>query len=571
MKRNRTLLLSFVASLGLALAPAPAGAFPGLFAGKNSTPRYSNSTHVVVFKKGNVTAVTVMPDYQGPLDGFAWVMPVPADVKLDTVRTLRRDLVDHIDQISAPRFAEFWEMDPCEPGPAEQDWERNLKVDGPGFLDTGALPTGEGSKKVPKELLIPLDPEFRDSTYKLSLIPAGTDVAGWLTGKGYQLPEAAAKEAARYASQPFLAVEVDAKAIEIVGMDRAMLSPVRFVTSKDVTIPSTLGLSNLKDKQELVVYVIDPQSRYEVANYPNVFPPTNVLLDFKAKERIGELYAGIYDLVASKSPGAFVSEYAWSTKGCGQPCPNAPLSLAELITLGADEAEALVPKQELLPKPPEMTDEEKEAYKKLKPKEKKELDEQRKEVARRKALMARNEDYLLTRLHYRYGKAELPKDIELKPAGHVEGGIAVPKGPKGEASIEIKPSEKQSRLQTRFNNLHPSPSEVQCEKRERHRWGKAPRTHRGSRKIWVAQDMATKNRTLFKLPEVVHTALPALGLQPTAVPAVVTDAPPAPKPDPKAKEDKGGCALHSGPSNNAGASGWVLLAASLLRRRARRR
>jgi hypothetical protein len=166
------------------LAPAPAGAFPGLFAGKNSTPRYSNSTHVVVFKKGNVTAVTVMPDYQGPLDGFAWVMPVPADVKLDTVRTLRRDLVDHIDQISAPRFAEFWEMDPCEPGPAEQDWERNLKVDGPGFLDTGGLPTGEGSKKVPKELLIPLDPEFRDSTYKLSLIPAGTDVAGWLKARG---------------------------------------------------------------------------------------------------------------------------------------------------------------------------------------------------------------------------------------------------------------------------------------------------------------------------------------------------------------------------------------------------
>lgn len=575
MKRNRTLTVSFLAAAGFALLhAAPADAFPGLFVGKNDAPRYSHSTHVVVLKKGDVTALTVMPDYQGPLDQFAWIMPVPADVKLDEVRTLRRDIVDHIDQISAPRFAEFWEMDPCEPGPPEQDWERNLKVSGPGFLDDGMLAQPEGKKKVPPELLVPLDPEFRDSTYQLSLIPAGSDVGKWLAGKGYKLPEAAAKDVARYSDQQFLVVEVDSKTIEITGADKAILSPVRFITHGDVKIDSTLGLSNSKGKQELVVYVIDPEKRYEVANYPNIFPPTNVLLDFKAKERMGELYAGMYDVVAAKHPGAFFNEYAWSTKGCGQPCANAALSLAELITLGVDASEALVPEEEALPNPPEMTDEEKDAYKALKPPEKKELDEQRKELARRKALMARNEDFMLTRLHYRYGKGELPKDIELKAAGHVEGGVALPKGPQGASEMDVKDSDKPSRLQTRFNNLHVSPSQVACEKRERYRWGKAPRTYRGLRKIWIAQDLATRNRTLFKLADVVQSPLPEYGIKPTslAVPAEKAAAPAASaQPVAKAKEDDGGCSLSSRPvASGAALAGLLgLLAAVGLRRRSR--
>jgi hypothetical protein len=235
------------------------------------------------------------------------------------------------------------------------------------------------------------------------------------------------------------------------------------------------------------------------------------------------------------------------------------LYLAELLGLGGDAVEAAVPDKEKNPEPEPMTDEEKEAYKKLKPKEKKELDAQRKEVARRKALIARNEAFMLTRLHYRYGAAELPKDIELKPAGDVEGGVDLPKGPKGEASVEVTPSDKPSRLQTRFNNLHVSPSEVQCEKRERNRWGKAPRTYRGLRKIWQAQDLATRNRALFKPEDVIQTPLPALGIKPTTVfkggaeaPAPVASAAAAPK----AEEKKGGCTMSD--SSQRGGSEWLL-------------
>jgi len=557
----------FAAALGLivglgALGVPSARAFPGLFVGTTDAPRYNHSAQVVVFKKDGVTAVTVMPDYQGPLDKFAWLVPVPQDVKLADVRTLRRDIIDHIDQVSAPRFAEFWEMDPCEPGPAEQDWERNLKVEGGGFLGDPMLSEAAASKKVPKELLVVIDPEFRDSIYKFSLIPAGSDVGAWLKGHGYTMPAKAAPELAKYSNQQFLVAEVDAKQIEIMGTDRAILTPIRFSTRENINIASTLGRANLKEKQELLIYVIDSASRYEVANYPNVFPPTNVKLDFKAKERMGELYSGLHDLILSKTPGSFLVEYAWNTKGCGQPCATSLLSLAELLGVGSDMVEAALPDKDKNPDPPEMTEEEKESYKKLKPKEKKELDAQRKEVARRKVLMARNESYMLTRLHYRYGAAELPKDIELRPAGNVEGGIDLPKGPQGNASIEVKPTDKESRLQTRFVNLHVSPSEVKCEERVRHRWGKAPRTYRGLRKIWLAQDLATRNRSLFKLPEIVQTPLPALGLVPVGGAIQAVDKPKAAAsaaPIIGAPEKKGGCSVHS--PRPSGFGEWLLVVA----------
>src|SRR5262249_6569069 len=43
--------------------------------------------------------------------------------------------------------------------------------------------------------------------------------------------------------------------------------------------------------------------------------------------------------------------------------------------------------------------------------------------------------------------------------------------------------------------------------------GKAPRTYRGLRKIWVAQDMATKNRTSHKPADLVYSPVPELALK----------------------------------------------------------
>jgi len=85
-RRIRSAVLgSITLSLAAIGAPSPALALPGFIAGKGDTPRISNSTQVVLLQKGDQTVVTVWADYEGPLDHFALVLPVPSDVELADV------------------------------------------------------------------------------------------------------------------------------------------------------------------------------------------------------------------------------------------------------------------------------------------------------------------------------------------------------------------------------------------------------------------------------------------------------------------------------------------------------
>jgi hypothetical protein len=583
MKLRRALTSGIVLGV-LGLSASPASAFPGFFAYQGQKP-VNRSTHVVLMKKDATTVVTVMPDYEGDLKPFVVVMPVPDDVKVDQVQTLRRDFVDRVDALTAPRFHEFWEMDPCEEGKNEQEWERDLSVHGGGFLgmDLSGGGGGDAPKFKPgKEMNLTVEPEFKQGEQKFTIVSPGegADITGWLKKKGYVAPEGANQAVAPYvkAGQALLVAEVDTKKVELVGGDRALVSPIRYVTSKPVNVESTLGLLNLGDKQELFVYVIHPEQRFEVKNYPHQFPPTNIEVDFKVKERMGEFYAGVHDALLKKQPTAFLDEYAWPTRGCGQPCPNEPLLLHELLTLGGDVFELSVPKDEREPKAPEMTEEEKTAFKEIKDKkQKKEIESVRKETARRKALLARHH-YVLSRMHHRYDRTTLSKDVEVGPADPVHGGVDVPEGPKATLPTGVKPAA-DNQFQVRFVSFHPSPAVPHCDKPQKYRWGKAPRTYRGLRKIWVAQDMATKSRTSHKPAELIYTPIPELALagQPDMLGGAAeakSFAPAAPSasaaPEGGSDAKKSSCAMSRGTSRPASFLLLLVGLVPLLRRRARR-
>jgi len=518
------------ATLALAVLSGsrPASAFPGFFASKKSDPIKTYSTQIAVMKRGTDTVVSVMPDYEGPLEGFALIMLVPADVTADKVTTLKRDFIDRLDSLSAPRFHEYWEQDPCDPGPVEQEWERNLKVSGAAGGDLGGgAPTPEGAALKPaKELFLDVNAKQKEGEYKFTLLDAGADVTAWLTSHGYKAPEGAAAALKPYAALKPLVAEVDPKRIELVGGDRAQLSPVRFATTQPFdTIPSRLGLLNAPKEQELIIYVLDPESRYETKNYQTIFPPTNVTIDFSAKERMGEFYNALYDLILQKHPQSFLSEFAWTADGCGQPCATEPLMISELLSLGADVFEKSVPEAERHPKPPELTKEQEKAFKDsikdLKPKDKKDrtkvFKDERVTVVERQALVARHK-YVVSRLHYRYDAKGLPNDPQIGTAAAASGGTAQPKGKDGDASTEIKSGDG-NRLQIRYNNFHPWLPVIDCRDPDRYKWGKAGRDVHILRKTWIAEDLTRKSHTQIKPDVVVKTPIPDLGLGLVAKPA----------------------------------------------------
>jgi hypothetical protein len=145
--RSRTFRsLAAVALLG-GLWTTPVEASPVMLAGAGSEKVHS--TAITMMQKDGTTVFSVLPDYQGPLRAFAVILPVPADVTLDRVSTLKREYGDRVSLVSAPRFSEFFEMDPCDTEEKhEQEWERDMTVkDGTDFM--GSMKT-DSSKKVAK-------------------------------------------------------------------------------------------------------------------------------------------------------------------------------------------------------------------------------------------------------------------------------------------------------------------------------------------------------------------------------------------------------------------------------------
>jgi hypothetical protein len=146
----------------------------------------------------------------------------------------------------------------------------------------------------------------------------------------------------------FFVARVNPKKVAMVD-GRAALSPIRFhYDSEEFSLPIRLGMANSSGKQDLIVNIVSPDRRYEVANYKNVTIPTNFDVKPAVKERFGEFYAALFDKTIEKNPGAVVTEYAWTsqpTRGSamgivnGQkcdPCPEVIPEDKDMVMLGGD-------------------------------------------------------------------------------------------------------------------------------------------------------------------------------------------------------------------------------------------
>lgn len=94
-------------------------------------------------------------------------------------------------------------------------------------------------------------------------------------------------------------------------------------TRAELRLPVRLGLLNAEQKQDLLVYILSPDSRYEVANYKNAFIPTNVEVADAVKGNFGSFYGELMDETVRRAGGrAVVTEFAWQTPILQQPDPD---------------------------------------------------------------------------------------------------------------------------------------------------------------------------------------------------------------------------------------------------------
>ena len=59
------------------------------------------------------SVITMVNDYQGALQEFALVVPVPSVLERGQIHVGETALVDHLDAYTAPRLVEYFDEDPC--------------------------------------------------------------------------------------------------------------------------------------------------------------------------------------------------------------------------------------------------------------------------------------------------------------------------------------------------------------------------------------------------------------------------------------------------------------------------
>ena len=331
------------------LAPASAHAFCGFYVAGAEREMFNDATMVVMMREGTRTILSMQNDYEGPPEDFAMVIPVPVVLSEDDVRTLDAAIFERVDRLAAPRLVEYWEQDPCPSGTIGLG---NLGAIGHGGGGGTGAGYGRGAGGPPPE--VEVEAEFAVGEYDIVILSATDSSAldAWLRDNGYHIPQGADAALRPYVASgmKFFVAKVDVDRVTFES-GRARLSPLRFhYDSDEFFLPVRLGLLSSAGTQDLIVHILARNQRYELANYPNVFIPTNLDVREAARGQFGEYYAALFDATLEANEGAVVTEYAWQATGC-DPCPGPVLSEQDLATLGADVAP---PTRDTPPDPPGM-------------------------------------------------------------------------------------------------------------------------------------------------------------------------------------------------------------------------
>ncbi|HWO24211.1 MAG TPA: DUF2330 domain-containing protein [Kofleriaceae bacterium] len=502
------------AALALVAAAPAADAFCGFYVSGSGAKLSNDATQVVLMRQGTRTVLSMQNDYKGPLEDFAMVVPVPVVLKQPDVKTLQKAVFERIDALGAPRLVEYWEQDPC-PRPPSVDYDR-VESTGAGM----PRPTAMAPEKA-KAPTVKIEAQFTVGEYNI-LILSATEAAGleaWLKQNRYKIPDGAEPLLRPYveAGSKFFVAKVNPKKVQLVD-GRAALSPLRFhYDSEEFALPIRLGMANASGKQDLIVNILSPDRRYEVANYKNVTIPTNFDVRPEAKTRFAEFYAALFDKTLEANPGAVVTEYAWTALPqlkC-DPCPDQVPADADMMTLGGDIIGGPVT----------------------------------------------TGNYVLTRLHARYGRGDMKDDLRFREGKPITGGREM--WAQGGIEHGATPSA-QNFFQARYAIRYLWTGPIQCKNPQRGIWGGPPGRYQQQQAI-AASKLAFVPRGQLSVAQMVKRDLPEIGVK-KADPAA-PGTPPAGPPGGFAKPPRKGAMFGLGALAAAMALGAGVLAK---RRRSRR-
>jgi hypothetical protein len=306
----------------LVLGSHAASAFGGMYVGKADGGLFNRTAKVVFARHEGKNVLTLVNDYQGALEEFAIVVPVPDVLERGQIHVSDGAAVDHLDAYTAPRLIKRFDGDPC-------DLEAGVGS------RSGA--TAAGARASAAALGVTVDATYAVGEYDITILAAeeSDGVAAWLRANGYRLPERAETALAGYVARGmrFVVARVDLKEQSKLGY--SYLRPLQIAFESDqFMLPIRLGALNAAEPQELVVYLLTREGRVETVSRPIATIAANAALPLFVEDDPAAFYRALFESAVARSdrPAAFL-EYAGELSRC-DPCTAEPLSLDEWRELG---------------------------------------------------------------------------------------------------------------------------------------------------------------------------------------------------------------------------------------------
>ena len=389
------LIAMIIAAVTTVAACSTAQAFCGFYVAKADTSLFNRASQVVLVRDGKRTVITMANDFDGDVEDFAVVVPVPTFIERRQINVGDKAVIDHLDAYTSPRLVEYFDPDPCMV-------QRRMELS----QDMPALPASKNTMEADaRSQGVTIEASYSVGEYDILILSAeeSDGLIKWLNDNGYRIPRGAARVVGSYLKQDmrFFVAKVNVEKQKKSGF--TFLRPLQVAyESNRFMLPIRLGTLNAREQQELYVYALTRTGRVETTNYRTVRLPSNVEIPVFVKADFAEFYRDMFTrrVAAENNRGVFL-EYAWDMSWC-DPCAADPLSAAELRSLGVFWLSEGSATQKIAP--------------------------------------PQAQNVFVTRLHVRYDREHFPEDLVLQETGdrqNFQGRYVVRHPWRGESSCDL--------------------------------------------------------------------------------------------------------------------------------------
>ena len=322
----RYLITATVALLTIAITTT-AQAFCGFYVARADTSLFNQASQVVLVRDEDRTVITMANDFQGEVEDFAIVIPVPTFIEREQINVADRALIEHLDAYTAPRLVEYHDPDPF----MRHEYLKSMQ------MNDAALPASRELDEAGRSRGVMIEASYTVGEYDILILSAeeSSGLITWLNENGYRIPKGARRVVDSYLKQDMRFFVARVNLSEQTKLGYSYLRPIQVAyESNKFMLPIRLGTLNAQGKQELYVYALTRTGRVETTNYRTVKLPSNTEVPEFVQADFADFYRAMFESQTRKeNERAVFLEYAWDMAWC-DPCAADPLSSDELRRLG---------------------------------------------------------------------------------------------------------------------------------------------------------------------------------------------------------------------------------------------